>query len=408
MRGYHLFFKILKANIFAVSAYLLILVLSSFIFGLSNEQVKTRQMIVAPVYYVEINDELINNLPEDNTKVFEYLLEKDLLLTKTDDVLTNGLVEYSKEYLNPKDIDPKYADDANYCGLVHGALILPSNLSNIDRNSTIYFFHTKSRDTSQVAPLHLAISKYLNVYHNLTELYNDNNITYSDSEIVEKINTTLVNNVNLDLSSPVDLKVKLMSYYFNFSTYIISSIIIMIVCIVIFEIKRSAVFKRISLSSYNKTKFIIEILLASLLTALLLVGIVFLMSIITNPTTLTISGVYYLINLLIFVLPLTSVSVFLGLVIGKQELVPMLSTVLALAQGFFTGSFIPAELLSKGILALGKIFPAAYAVKINDLISEQLSSNLGPILINGGIMILYATIFVVLSLILFKKHVKKE
>lgn len=408
MRGYHLFFKILKANIFAVSAYLLILVLSSFIFGLSNEQVKTRQMIVAPVYYVEINDELINNLPEDNTKVFEYLLEKDLLLTKTDDVLTNGLVEYSKEYLNPKDIDPKYADDANYCGLVHGALILPSNLSNIDRNSTIYFFHTKSRDTSQVAPLHLAISKYLNVYHNLTELYNDNNITYSDSEIVEKINTTLVNNVNLDLSSPVDLKVKLMSYYFNFSTYIISSIIIMIVCIVIFEIKRSEVFKRISLSSYNKTKFIIEILLASLLTALLLVGIVFLMSIITNPTTLTISGVYYLINLLIFVLPLTSVSVFLGLVIGKQELVPMLSTVLALAQGFFTGSFIPAELLSKGILALGKIFPAAYAVKINDLISEQLSSNLGPILINGGIMILYATIFVVLSLILFKKHVKKE
>ena len=102
MRGYNLFFKILKANIFAISAYLLILVLSSFIFGLSNEQVKTRQMIVAPVYYVEINDELINNLPEDNTKVFEYLLEKDLLLIKTDDVLTNGLVEYSKEYLNPK------------------------------------------------------------------------------------------------------------------------------------------------------------------------------------------------------------------------------------------------------------------------------------------------------------------
>ncbi|NLG31300.1 MAG: ABC transporter permease [Acholeplasmataceae bacterium] len=408
MRGYNLFFKILKANIFAISAYLLILVLSSFIFGLSNEQVKTRQMIVAPVYYVEINDELINNLPEDNTKVFEYLLEKDLLLIKTDDVLTNGLVEYSKEYLNPKDIDPKYADDANYCGLIHGALILPSNLSKIDRNSTIYFFHTRLRDASQVAPLHLAIGKYLNVYHNLTELYNENNITYNENEVVEKISATLVNNVNLDLSSPVDLKVKIMGYYFNFSTYIISSIIIMIVCIIIFEIKRSEVFKRISLSSYNKTKFIIEILLASLLTAFLLVGIVFLTSIITNPTTLTISGVYYLINLLVFVLPLTSVSVFLGLVIDKQELVSMLSTVLALAQGFFTGSFIPAELLSNGILALGKIFPAAYAVKINDLISEQLSSNLGPILINGGIMILYAAIFVVLSLIIFKRRVKKE
>ena len=148
------------------------------------------------------------------------------------------------------------------------------------------------------------------MYHNLTELYNENNITYNENEVVEKINATLVNNVNLDLSSPVDLKVKLMSYYFNFSTYIISSIIIMIVCIVIFEIKRSEVFKRISLSSYNKTKFIIEILLASLLTAFLLVGIVFLTSIITNPTTLTISGVYYLINLLVFVLPLTSVSVF--------------------------------------------------------------------------------------------------
>lgn len=86
----------------------------------------------------------------------------------------------------------------------------------------------------------------------------------------------------------------------------------------------------------------------------------------------------------------------------------MLSNVFALAQTFFTGAFIPSEVLSDEILMLGKVFPAAYTIKINDLMVEQANADLGSIFLNGGILIAYAVIFVVLSLIIFKKRVKKE
>lgn len=127
-----------------------------------------------------------------------------------------------------------------------------------------------------------------------------------------------------------------------------------------------------------------------------------------TKTTLTITGVYYLLNLLLYVLPLTRLSVLLGLIIDKKEIVSMLSTVFALAQAFFTGAFIPSEVLSDGILMLGKVFLAAYTIKINDLMVEQANADLGLIFLNGGILIAYAVIFVVLSLIIFKKRVKKE
>lgn len=39
-----------------------------------------------------------------------------------------------------------------------------------------------------------------------------------------------------------------------------------------------------------------------------------------TKTTLTITGVYYLLNLLLYVLPLTRLSVFLGLIIDKKKL----------------------------------------------------------------------------------------
>ena len=409
MRGFKLFFQILKSNIIVTSAYLFILVLSSFIFGAASNQVQSRAIIDAPIYYVEINDNLINNLPKDETKIFEYLLDNNLLLTTTDDVLSKGLYNHTLNYVRDNEMEPEHVDNANYTGIIHGALILPSNLSKLNQNQVFYIFHTSFKDTSQFTPLDLAISKYMNVYYSLLDVYHENNIVFNNNDLVNQINENLDYEVKVDLSSPIDAKVKLLGTFFNFSTYIISANIVLIIGIIIFEIKKTEIFRRISIAPYDKTKFIFGIIFAAVLMAFGLVAFVFLMSAITNPnTTLTLSGLYFLLNLLLFVIPLTAVSVFLGLVISKQEIVSMLSTVLALAQGFFTGAFVPAEFLSDGLLTLGKIFPASYTIEINRLLVEQSSANLGNILFNGGILLVYFVVFFALSLFVFQKKVKKE
>ncbi len=405
MKGFKLFFKILKSNIIATLAYILILIVAGFIFGLTTDLVQTRQKVVAPIYYVEINDNLINNLPKEEAKRFDYLLDNNLLLMETDDILSNGLYKYSLDYIIERKMEPQYAIEANYSQLTHGALILPSNLSKIDRNQAIYIFHTYLQDTAQLEPMNLAISKYLNTYYTLLDMSEQ-----SDEELVNKIKSSLENKVIIDDSNPINPKVKLLGHYFNFSTYIITSIIILIIGIIIFEIKRSEVFKRISVAPYSKSYFLLGILLASILMAFGLVIITFSISAIIMPkVTLTETGLYFFLNLLLFVIPTTSLSVFLGLVLPKIEIVSIVSTVLAMAQGFFTGAFVPKEFLSQSLINLVKIFPAAYTIEINHLLILESSETLGIILLNGGFLLIYFAFFLGLSIIaIVKRRSQKE
>ncbi|MGI6714196.1 MAG: ABC transporter permease [Bacilli bacterium] len=414
MRGFKLFFKILKANIIATLAYLTILVVSSVLIGLQKDEIQTQSEMKMPIYYVEVNRDLLDNLPGDETQKFDFLLDNDLILLESDDPLTNGLYDYivipDNPQANPngvvvdkqKSIKPEHASDANFYQIIHGILILPSNLSELAQEESFFIIHTYFKNTFYTEPLAMAIDKYLNTYYTLQA-------SGIPGDLVSKVNETLTSNVDYEISRPSDKHLEMAAFYFNFATYVITAVIILIIGIVIFEIKRTAVFRRIQISPYHQTKFLFEIILASMLMALGLVVLTFCLGAITNPTVMfSLHGLYFFLSTLLFVLPITSAAVFLGIVMPNIELISMLSTVLSLSQAFFAGAFVPREFLSNFIIWLGRVFPGSYTIRINNLIAEQQATNLGLILGNGGILIIYAAVFFGLSIFAIKNRYKKE
>lgn len=413
MKGFKLFFKILKANLSATLAYLTILVTSSVLIGLQKDEIETQTEIKMPIYYVEVNRDLLSNIPADEKERFDYLLERDLLLLESNDPLTKGLYDYiviPEEGENPsgvvldrkETIAPQYANDANFYQIIHGVLILPSNLSTIAQDESCFIIHTYLKNTFLAEPISIAINKYLNTYYTFKN-------SGMDGDLIAKVNETLTSNIDYQISRPTDRHLEMAAFYFNFSTYVITAVIILIIGIVIFEIKRTAVFRRIQVAPYSQSKFLLGIVLASVLMAFGLVVLTYLLGLLTIPAVmLSIKGLYFFLSTLLFVLPLTSVAVFLGIVVPKIELISMLSTVLSLAQAFLSGAFVPREFLSDFILWTGRVFPGSYTVRINNLIVENQAGNVGLIIGNAAILIVYAGLFFGLSFFAIQNRYKKD
>jgi ABC-2 type transport system permease protein len=156
-------------------------------------------------------------------------------------------------------------------------------------------------------------------------------------------------------------------------------------------------------------RLIVGLIFGAITLSLLLVGLVYVLAIISYPKiALSITGLYLTLNIMLFTLPLTALAMVIGLVISKAEIVSIISTVFALAQAFFSGAFLPTFLLPKSIINVGKVFPASHTVTINNLLAEGLNTNGPSILLNIGILLAYFAVFLTIAIILSKKITKRE
>ncbi len=409
--GFKLFFKIVKANFVSFLAYVLILVVSGLMFGLSDSGATNEDFkILAPVYYANITNETVDDLPSDNTLIFDYLMDNNLISEESDDPFSQGFYTYTLNFVNvKKNIKPSEVNDAIYAGVVRGALIIPKDLSTLTRENALFIFHTNSQDLATITPTKAALNKFINTYHDLKEVSATAGNNLSATELTNKTLIALEKETEIVYENPNRTKLSMLSHFFSFSTYIMSAVIILLVSIVMYEIKRREILMRISITPYSMPRLIVGLIFGAITLSLLLVGLVYVLAIISYPKiALSITGLYLTLNIMLFTLPLTALAMVIGLVISKAEIVSIISTVFALAQAFFSGAFLPTFLLPKSIINVGKVFPASHTVTINNLLAEGLNTNGPSILLNIGILLAYFAVFLTIAIILSKKITKRE
>lgn len=409
--GFKLFFKIVKANFVSFLAYVLILVVSGLMFGLSDSGAANEDFkILAPVYYANITNETVDDLPSDNTLIFDYLMDNNLISEESDDPFSQGFYTYTLNFVNvKKNIKPSEVNDAIYAGVVRGALIIPKDLSTLTRENALFIFHTNSQDLATITPTKAALNKFINTYHDLKEVSATAGNNLSATELTNKTLIALEKETEIVYENPNRTKLFMLSHFFSFSTYIMSAVIILLVSIVMYEIKRREILMRISITPYSMPRLIVGLIFGAITLSLLLVGLVYVLAIISYPKiALSITGLYLTLNIMLFTLPLTALAMVIGLVISKAEIVSIISTVFALAQAFFSGAFLPTFLLPKSIINVGKVFPASHTVTINNLLAEGLNTNGPSILLNIGILLAYFAVFLTIAIILSKKITKRE
>ncbi len=225
---------------------------------------------------------------------------------------------------------------------------------------------------------------------------------YSEEEAYEKTVSAM------DTAGLVSLKgeqgSKPMIYYFyTYLTYVLLSLLIIVLAPVIIALNRKEVKERTLISSFKDSKRTFQIFLAALIFAVVtwlctnLIGVAMCNSQYTDGKNL-----YYLLNSAVFLLVSAGVVCMISSLEVKGEAISMMSNVFGLAFSFLGGVFVPLEIFGEGMLAVAKFVPTYWYVKCCDNISNGVIN--GETYMYMGVQLLFALAFFAVALVITKRR----
>lgn len=371
MTVFKTFFKILNKNKFVVLMYTVILL----VFGISNMQTSD------------------NNISFVSTKPDIYIVNRD-----SDNKFTNNLINYIENNSNVVDIDnnEESINDALFYRDVNYVIYIPENFFSdflYERNPSI---DIKSTGDYNAYFEEMILKRYLKVSKSYLNVYRD------EDELINSINDTLEDNVNVEITSKLDSdSLSKTTYYYNFSTYSTLACLILIIGLILSSLNNEKISKRIIISSMNYKKHNRILLLSNCCYACVLWLLFVLISfILIGKIMFSIYGLLYIINLLILIICATSMSFLIGTLVSNKDAMNGIVNVVALGSSFLCGVFVSSEFLPDFVLKIAHILPTYYYVNSNNIIKtlEVININtLRPIIMNSIITLLFTIMFIVIS-----------
>lgn len=342
-----------------------------------------------------------------NNKVMTFTNTKPNILIVNNDkdgVLTKNLVDYLNKNTNIVKIkDSEEArDDALFYRDVSYIIYIPTSYSKNVLNGINNTLDIKSTNDYNASLAEMILKKYIEVENVYASIYRD------ESKIINAINKNLETNSNVEITSKLNTTtMEKTARFYNFASYCIMAVTIYIVCLVLSSFHNEMINKRIVVSSMNYKKHNRLILGASFAYALIVwilyivIGIILL-----GDVMFTIRGLIYVLNTLIFTFVALTLALLISTITNNKNAISGIVNVVALAQAFLCGAFIPTQWLPNSVLTIAHVLPAYWYINTNDILKELetiSSTTLKPVIINSIILILFSLIFIILNNIISKK-----
>lgn len=342
-----------------------------------------------------------------NNKVMTFTNTKpDILIVNNDKdgVLTKNLVDYLNKNTNIVKIkDSEEArDDALFYRDVSYIIYIPTSYSKNVLNGINNTLDIKSTNDYNASLAEMILKKYIEVENVYASIYRD------ESKIINAINKNLETNSNVEITSKLNTTtMEKTARFYNFASYCIMAVTIYIVCLVLSSFHNEMINKRIVVSSMNYKKHNRLILAASFAYALIVWILYIVLGIILlGDVMFTIRGLIYVLNTLIFTFVALTLALLISTITNNKNAISGIVNVVALAQAFLCGAFIPTQWLPNSVLTIAHVLPAYWYINTNDILKELetiSSTTLKPVIINSIILILFSLIFIVLNNIISKK-----
>lgn len=342
-----------------------------------------------------------------NNKVMTFTNTKpDILIVNNDKdgVLTKNLVDYLNKNTNIVKIkDSEEArDDALFYRDVSYIIYIPTSYSKNVLNGINSTLDIKSTNDYNASLAEMILKKYIEVENVYASIYRD------EAKIINAINKNLETNSNVEITSKLNTTtMEKTARFYNFASYCIMAVTIYIVCLVLSSFHNEMVNKRIVVSSMNYKKHNRLILGASFVYALIVWILYIVLGIILlGDVMFTIRGLIYVLNTLIFTFVALTLALLISTITNNKNAISGIVNVVALAQAFLCGAFIPTQWLPNSVLTIAHVLPAYWYINTNDILKELetiSSTTLKPVIINSIILILFSLIFIVLNNIISKK-----
>ncbi|MFB0957703.1 MAG: ABC transporter permease [Clostridiaceae bacterium] len=199
-------------------------------------------------------------------------------------------------------------------------------------------------------------------------------------------------------------------YYFNFMTYIVVAIFIMVFSNIMNEFNEDNLKRRNAIVPFSSTRFQGAMVLGQLLIAFGITALFLIIGAVIRPQEAgSLNWPGHIANASAFTLAALAMAFLVNALTRNRFIQSALATVLSLALSFISGVMVPQEFLSSSVVTLSKFFPSYYYVRATDQILQN-ASYLPQI----GIQLLFALFFLVLGLtairirqgedLLFKKN----
>lgn len=329
----------------------------------------------------------------------------DVIIVDNDkSVLSNNLVKYFNDNANILDIDleEEKIDDALFYRDANYVIYIDEGYEDEVLNGNNPLIKIKSSGDYSSSLAEMLLERYLKTQRVLHDEFSDKNI------LVEKINNSLENSANVELATKINTsELTRLSRYYNFASYSIIAVVMFIICLVLSSFNEESVKKRTIVSSMNYKKYNKYIMLSSILYVLFVVILYTILGfIVFGNIMFSKRGLIYILNTFIFAIVALALSLLVSTLVNKKEAVSGIVNVVSLSQAFLCGAFIPVMWMPDSVLKLAHVLPAYYYINSNELLAslEVLGfSNLKPIFINMGVMILFIVIFIILNNIFSKK-----
>lgn len=374
---FNTFWKVIKKYKATVILYTAMLV----IFGSTNMQANNKAMTFT------------------NTKPDILIVNND-----KDGVLTKNLVDYLNKNTNIVKIkDSEEArDDALFYRDVSYIIYIPTSYSKNVLNGINNTLDIKSTNDYNASLAEMILKKYIEVENVYASIYRD------EAKIINAINKNLETNSNVEITSKLNTTtMEKTARFYNFASYCIMAVTIYIVCLVLSSFHNEMINKRIVVSSMNYKKHNRLILGASFVYALIVWILYIVLGIILlGDVMFTIRGLIYVLNTLIFTFVALTLALLISTITNNKNAISGIVNVVALAQAFLCGAFIPTQWLPNSVLTIAHVLPAYWYINTNDILKELeiiSSTTLKPVIINSIILILFSLIFIILNNIISKK-----
>lgn len=374
---FNTFWKVIKKYKATVILYTAMLV----IFGSTNMQANNKAMTFT------------------NTKPNILIVNND-----KDGVLTKNLVDYLNKNTNIVKIkdNEEARDDALFYRDVSYIIYIPTSYSKNVLNGINSTLDIKSTNDYNASLAEMILKKYIEVENVYASIYRD------EAKIINAINKNLETNSNVEITSKLNTTtMEKTARFYNFASYCIMAVTIYIVCLVLSSFHNEMINKRIVVSSMNYKKHNRLILGASFAYALIVWILYIVLGIILlGDVMFTIRGLIYVLNTLIFTFVALTLALLISTITNNKNAISGIVNVVALAQAFLCGAFIPTQWLPNSVLTIAHVLPAYWYINTNDILKELetiSSTTLKPVIINSIILILFSLIFIILNNIISKK-----
>ncbi len=351
----------------------------------------------------------ISNMQTSDNNMNFVSSKPDLLIINEDtsNPITDNLVAYLEENSVIKDIknDDEAINDAIFYRDVNYVVYIPKNYGNDVLNNSNPKIDIKSTGDYMASLSEMMLKRYIEVQN----VYNK--ITDDADELVKLINENIASSSNIEVTSSLDNeKMTEVNFYFNFASYSVLAVIILVICLVLNSFNEPNVHKRTIISSMNYKKYNRSILFGSLIYVIAVWVLYSILAYaIIGETIFNIRGIIYILNLLIYSITSLAIAMLISTIVNNKDAISGIVNVVSLGSSFLCGAFVPVEWLPDSALKFSRILPAYWYINSNELLADIEIINfetIKPILSNFIILIVFILFYLILNNIITKRKLK--